>query len=144
MPNQLSIPFKKTWEVQVRQAVRAYILKNYTDTHPDAFRWDVNRWETLRREAVGTLVHFDRVKTVVGYHAQLVYILTKLPADIGLEIPYAPAFNPSALPETLSNLVFERAVVLFNLAALYSQLAGSEDRSGPQGLKQAILHYQAC
>lgn len=63
MPNQLSIPFKKTWDIPLRQAVRDHILKKYTDTHPDAFRWDISRWETLRKDGVGGVVHVDRVKT---------------------------------------------------------------------------------
>ncbi len=62
--------------------------------------------------------------------------------QIGLEIPYAPVFSSSALPETYNNLVYERAGVLFNLAALYSQLGAAEDRTTPHGLKQAIKFYQ--
>ncbi|KAI0925777.1 hypothetical protein AcV5_008415 [Taiwanofungus camphoratus] len=142
MPNQLSIPFKKTYVVQLRQAVRNYILEKHPNAHPDAFRWDINCWEALRKDGVGGVVHVDRVQTSLRYHAQLVFILTKLPADIGLEIPYAPAFEPSAIPITLSNLVYERTAVLFNLAALFSQLGSCEDRSNPNGLKQAIVFYQ--
>ncbi|KAH9838254.1 BRO1-domain-containing protein [Rhodofomes roseus] len=144
MPNQVSVPFKKTYTVEIRRAVREYIFKNHTDTHPDAFRWDISRWESLRKDGVGGVVHVDRVKSAISYHAQLVFILTKLPADIGLEIAYAPVFAPNALPVTLSNLIFERAGVLFNLGALFSQLAAAEDRSTAQGLKQAIAYYQSA
>lgn len=63
---------------------------------------------------------------------------------MGLTVHYAPAFTPSQLPLQLKNLLFERAAVLFNLGALYSQLASAEDRSTPDGLKRAIGHYQAC
>ncbi|PCH42163.1 BRO1-domain-containing protein [Wolfiporia cocos MD-104 SS10] len=142
MPNQISVPFKRTYEIELRQAVREYILKKYSDRHPDAFRWDIGRWEALRKDGVGGVVHVDKVKSSLTYHAQLVFILTKLPADIVLEIPYAPAFNPSALPITLPSLLYERGAVLFNLAALYSQLAASEDRSTARGLKQAISYQQ--
>lgn len=61
---------------------------------------------------------------------------------IGLEVPYAPVFNNSALPESYNSLVYERAGVLFNLGALYCQLGATEDRTTPQGLKQAIKFYQ--
>ncbi|RDX57268.1 pH-response regulator [Lentinus brumalis] len=142
MPNQLPVPFKKTYVVPLREAVREYILTHYTDTHPDAYRWDIGQWEKLRAEVVSITVHIDRVNALISYHAQLVFILTKLPPDIGLEIPYAPVFNSSALPETYNNLVYERAGVLFNLAALYSQLGAAEDRTTPHGLKQAIKFYQ--
>lgn len=69
-------------------------------------------------------------------------IITYILLQIGLDIPYAPVFSPSALPITLRNLAFERAAVLFNLAALYSQLAAGEDRSTAAGLKQMIAYYQ--
>lgn len=38
--------------------------------------------------------------------------------------------------------MFERASVLFNLAALYSQLAAGEDRSTREGIKRAAVNYQ--
>ncbi|KZT73000.1 BRO1-domain-containing protein [Daedalea quercina L-15889] len=144
MPNQLSVPFKRSYAVEIRHAVREYIFKNHTDTHPDAFRWDVSRWETLRKDSVGGVVHVDRVNTSLSYHAQLVFITTKLPADIGLEIAYGQVFAPNAMPVTLSNLIFERAGVLFNLGSLFSQLAAAEDRSTAAGLKQAIAYYQSA
>ncbi|EEB88153.1 hypothetical protein MPER_14171, partial [Moniliophthora perniciosa FA553] len=62
--------------------------------------------------------------------------------DIRLDIAYAPVFSPSALPITLRNLVFERASIVFNLAALYSQLAAAEDRSHGDGIKRAGGLYQ--
>ena len=62
--------------------------------------------------------------------------------QIQLAISYAPVFNPDAVPITLSNLVFERASLLFNLAALYSQLAAAEDRSTSDGIKRAAASYQ--
>lgn len=62
--------------------------------------------------------------------------------QIGLDIPYAPAFSQNSLPISLRNLAFERASILFNLAALYSQLASNEDRSHLEGIKRAIAYYQ--
>jgi programmed cell death 6-interacting protein len=42
----------------------------------------------------------------------------------------------------MKNLLFERASVVFNLAALYSQLAANEDRSSSDGLKRALNFAQ--
>ena len=65
MPNQLSIPFKKTYTVPIRDAVRDYILAHHTDTHPDAYRWDVGQWEKLRAVAISSVVHVDRVEALI-------------------------------------------------------------------------------
>ena len=62
--------------------------------------------------------------------------------QIGLEIPYTPVFNPTASPVALPSLTYERCGILFNLAALYSQLAAAEDRTTTQGLKQMMLYSQ--
>ncbi|EGN99169.1 hypothetical protein SERLA73DRAFT_90416 [Serpula lacrymans var. lacrymans S7.3] len=141
MPNQLAIPFKKHFPVSIRQAVRDYIHAHSSD-HPEAFKWDINRWESLRKDGVGGVVHVNRIDTAINYHTQLVFILTKMPADINLEISYAHAFSPASTPITMRSLAFERAAVLFNLAALYSQLASSEDRSSQDGVKRASAFYQ--
>ncbi|KAJ7931480.1 BRO1-like domain-containing protein [Mycena leptocephala] len=141
MSNLLAVPFKKTYNIDVKEPVRNYLLVNGA-THPDAFRNDINKWQILRKDGVGGGVHVDRVNAALSYHAQLLSVLTKLPTDIGLEIAYAPVFAPTSLPVTLRNIAFERAAVLFNLAALYSQLAASEDRSTADGIKRAIPNYQ--
>ena len=65
MPNLLSIPFKKTQDIPIRQKVREFIFARHTDVHPDAFKWDINRWETLRKDGVGGVVHVDRVKSTI-------------------------------------------------------------------------------
>ncbi|KAI0077917.1 pH-response regulator [Panus rudis PR-1116 ss-1] len=142
MPNQLSLPFKRTNAIPIRQAVKEYITNTHFDVHPEAFKSDINQWEALRKDATNIVVHQDRVKTLTLYHAQLVFILTKLPANIGLHIPYMPLFHDCAPPVVLPNLAYERIGILFNLAALQSQLANAEDRSTGQGLKQAIAYYQ--
>ncbi|KAJ7104194.1 BRO1-like domain-containing protein [Mycena belliarum] len=141
MSNILALPFKKTYNIDIKEPVRKYLLENGA-LHPDAFRNDIDKWQSLRREGVGGIVHVDRVNAALSYHAQLLSVLTKLPTDIQLEIAYAPVFSPTSLPVTLRNIAFERAAVLFNLAALYSQLAASEDRSSADGIKRAIPNYQ--
>ena len=67
MPNQLSVPFKKTYVVPLREAVREYILTHYMDTHPDAYRWDISHWEKLRAELVSNTVHIDRANSLIRY-----------------------------------------------------------------------------
>ncbi|KAJ7170650.1 BRO1-like domain-containing protein [Mycena crocata] len=141
MSNLVALPFKKTYSIDVKEPVRNYLLVNGSN-HPDAFRNDINKWQNLRKEGVGGIVHVDRVNAALSYHAHLLSVLTKLPTDIQLEISYAPVFSPTSLPVTLRNIAFERAAVLFNLAALYSQLAASEDRSTADGIKRAIPNYQ--
>ncbi|KAG2367812.1 BRO1-domain-containing protein [Suillus spraguei] len=143
MPNHLSIPFKKTYSCPIPIAARDYI-RDHTEDHPDAYIRDINQWKASRDIGTGGVLHADRINLALKYHAQLVFILAKLPPDINLEFSYAHAFasSLSSLPVTMRSIAFERASVLFNIAALYSQLAASEDRSSQDGLKRATAYYQ--
>ncbi|KAF8442365.1 BRO1-like domain-containing protein [Boletus edulis BED1] len=142
MPNHLHLPFKKSYPAHIRQRVRDY-LDDHTQDHPDVYKQDIAHWDALRVPCIAHDVRSDAVSAFVSYHAQLVFVLIKLPSDIGLEFSYAHVFAPSSsVPVTLPSLTFERAATLFNLAALYSQFAASEDRSSPDGLKRTTLAYQ--
>lgn len=142
MPNHLSIPIKKTYPASIRTSARDYILA-HTEDHPDAYRTDIAQWEALRTACTNPTVRTTSIDPFLKYNAQLGFVLAKLPSDINLEIAYAHAFStPSSIPVALRSLAFERAAVLFNLAALYSQLAIAEDRSSQDGLKRASTYYQ--
>ncbi|KAI6013503.1 BRO1-like domain-containing protein [Pisolithus microcarpus] len=160
MPNHLVIPFKKTYTAPIRSSVRDYIL-HHTEDHPDAYRSDIAQWESLRVACMNTTAahHSNDVDAFLKYvsHAQLVFVLAKLPSDVSLNTLYAPSASDkprdllrspfstsSSIPVTLRSLAFERASVLFNLAALYSQLAAAEDRSSQLGLRRATTYYQSA
>ncbi|KAI9512028.1 pH-response regulator [Russula earlei] len=143
MTNQLSIPFKRTFAIPLRDTVYSHIRSKYHNIHPEAFKWDLDKWEELRNAVVKCSVHVDQVEAFLGYHAQLSFIITKLPADVSLDIPYSPVFSPDEMPISLPNLHFERCCLLFNLASLYSQLGLSEDRTTPDGVKRASAFYQS-
>jgi hypothetical protein len=61
MPNLLSIPFKKASELDIKQALHDHIRNTDTDAHPDAFKWDITHWATLRAEAVTPSVHVSQL-----------------------------------------------------------------------------------
>jgi programmed cell death 6-interacting protein len=66
MPNQLAIPFKKTYDVEIKAAVCDF-LQQHGDSHPNAFKWDINRWKALRSEGCGGVVHIDRIAATLRY-----------------------------------------------------------------------------
>jgi programmed cell death 6-interacting protein len=101
MPNQITLPSKRSYLSDVRSALRAYIHAKHPETHPDALSWDIAKWESCRSEAIADDVHEDRIPKILAcvqrrrmcrlaltgslrssYHAQLVFALTKLPSDV--------------------------------------------------------------
>lgn len=80
--------------------------------------------------------------------------------QLGVDFPWYPLFSeapaqssssrdaylPGGLgpqpPIERSDIQYERCNILLNVAAIYSRLAGMEDRSQPEGMKRAISHFQ--
>lgn len=109
MSNLLAVPFKHSSAIDIKDPVKNYIQNN-SGTHPDEFKSDIARWQTFRRDALGTAVHVNAVDPILlsvtnsshlpplidlsnSYHAQLLFILSKLPTDVRLHDPVAPRAN---------------------------------------------------
>ena len=140
--NILSIPFRKTHAVSLSDALKEYISEKY-DQHPDMFAQDLETIDELRTEAVTVQEpHTSGIKKIAAYAAQLIWVGGKFPIDIGVEFSWYPClgFNTDR-PTSENNLRFELANVLFNFAALYSQLAFSLNRSTAEGLKAANNYF---
>lgn len=67
MSNLLALPFRKSYTIQIKPAAREYILKSPIHPHPDAYKADLTRWEALRAEGTGGVVHVDRVDATLLY-----------------------------------------------------------------------------
>lgn len=66
----------------------------------------------------------------------------KFPVDIGLDFVWYPALGYNTQrPISQNNLRFELANILFNLAAMYSQLAIASNRNSDDGLKAACNYF---
>lgn len=135
----LSIPFRRTHPVSLSEALKKYITEQY-DQHPDMFKDDLAAIDRLRSEAVSIREpHTSGIAKISQYAGQLVWLSGKFPADIGVEFKWTTSlgYNASSSGITDGSVRFELANVLFNLAALYSQLAYSLNRSTVEGLKAA-------
>ncbi|CAG8379708.1 unnamed protein product [Penicillium salamii] len=136
--NILQLPFRRSHTVSLSDAITQYISSKY-DQRPDMFAEDLMIIDRLRSEAVNVQEpHFSGVTRLVTYAAQLKWLGGKFPIDVGVDFSWYPAFGFNASrPISQNNLRFELANVIFNLAALYSQLAYAANRTTADGLKQA-------
>ncbi|KAI1322102.1 BRO1-like domain-containing protein [Xylariaceae sp. FL0255] len=138
----LALPFRKGTQLSLSSAIREYISTKY-DQHPDMFRQDLEVIDALRSDAVNVREpHASGIKKLQGYAAQLVWMSGKFPIDIGADFTWYPALGYNVeRPIVHNNLQFERANIIFNLAALYSQLAVGSNRSNTDGLKTAASYF---
>ncbi|KAK8087159.1 BRO1-like domain-containing protein [Apiospora phragmitis] len=140
--NILAVPFRKGTALSLSTAVRQYISTKY-DQHPDMFRQDLEVIDALQRDAVNVReAHQSGVKKLQAYAAQLVWMGGKFPIDIGADFTWYPSLGYNTeRPIVHNNLKFELANILYNLAALYSQLAIASNRSATEGLKTAASYF---
>lgn len=80
--NILQIPFRRTHQLQLSSAIKAYISTKY-DQHPDTFARDLDIIDQLRKDAVtSTEAHGSGVRRIQAYAAQLVWMGGKFPVDV--------------------------------------------------------------
>lgn len=123
-------------------AIKQYISTKY-DQHPDMFTSDLETIEKLRTDAVTVLEpHPGGIRRIQMYVAQLVWLCTKFPIDIGADFTWYSSLGYNTnTPFSQSNLKFELANILFNQAALYCQIAATSNRSTVEGLKTAANYF---
>ncbi|OXV09127.1 hypothetical protein Egran_03110 [Elaphomyces granulatus] len=140
--NILQLPFRRTHPVSLSDAITQYISSKY-DQRPDMFTDDLMILDRLRTEAINVNEpHVSGASRLVTYAAQLKWLGGKFPVDVGVDFSWYPAFGfNTSRPISQNNLRFEIANILFNLAALYSQLAFSLNRTTSDGLKQACDYF---
>ncbi|KAM0569691.1 hypothetical protein ACHAP9_004569 [Verticillium nonalfalfae] len=125
---------------------RAWLLNLHARLH-DAdgymFRQDLETIDSLRRNAVNVRdPHPSGIKELQTYAGQLMWIGGKFPIDIGAEFTWYPALGYNTeRPVVRNNLKYELLNILYNLAALYSQLAVAQTNSGPEGVKKAVPYF---
>ncbi|OCT44092.1 pH-response regulator protein palA/RIM20 [Cladophialophora carrionii] len=136
--NLLEIPFRRTHSVDLSSAIKQYISTKY-DQSPGMFADDLREIDRLRNDAINVReAHVSGIKRLQIYAAQLRYLGGKFPIDIGVDFPWYPAIGYDRdKPALQNNLRFELANILFNLGALYSQLAFGTNRTSIDGLKSA-------
>lgn len=140
--NILFLPFRRSVHVTLSDAIKSYISNKY-DQHPDMFAADLKTIEELRHAAIHAQEpHISGIRKLQQYAAQLLWMGGKFPIDIGVDFPWYPAlgYNTSQLVAQ-DNLRFELANILFNLAAMYSQLAMASNRTTSDGLKVACNYF---
>ncbi|KAL7422504.1 pH-response regulator protein palA/rim20 [Cryptotrichosporon argae] len=149
--NFLPIPPKRADPLPTfAQQLLTYISTHFRDAHPDSFKADVNALVAMRKEWVEPKAeaHPEIAKGLLKYHAQLAFVATKFPSNISLVFAYHAPFPQlySLTPDAavaLPSFTFERASVLFNIAAVYASLAAAEQRSDAEGIKRALNYLSS-
>nr|XP_057903535.1 programmed cell death 6-interacting protein-like [Doryrhamphus excisus]XP_057903586.1 programmed cell death 6-interacting protein-like isoform X2 [Doryrhamphus excisus] len=153
MATFISVPLKKSSEVDLVKPLSKYVTSTYPagDEQAEYIR-AVEELNKLRRNAVGRPLdkHESALEILLRYYDQLCAVEPKFPFSenqLCLTFTWKDAFDKGSLfggsvKLALASLGYEKTCVLFNAAALASQIASEQNLDNDEGLKNAAKYYQ--
>lgn len=154
----ISIPKKTTDEVDWTTPIRVLIAKSYGE-NPDTYAQECQTLQRCRQDAVkgagsdmtGMLfvlaptyhtVHINTGRDLLyKYFGQLELLELRF-SEIRVNFSWHDAFTNKVTTQT--SIAYEKASVLFQIAATHSAIAASQNRSDPEGLKLAFHYFRTC
>ncbi|XP_064396654.1 programmed cell death 6-interacting protein-like isoform X2 [Halichondria panicea] len=149
----LAVPSKSTKSVDFSQAFLRFIGNNYEDT-PSRYNEPIKEFQTLRESTVvrSPDKHETGLDLIARYYDQLCAIESKLPVSEGqirIKFSWQDAFYSGGIfggtkSASQPSSTYEQCCVLFNIGALQSQIAKSQNFDSDEGIKNAAKHFQGA
>ncbi|KZO99027.1 BRO1-domain-containing protein [Calocera viscosa TUFC12733] len=136
----IAIPLKKTDEVDWTTPLRQAISHSYGD-NPDNYANEIGQLQRCRQDAVRGAGSDQTARDLLyKYFGQLELLELRF-AEIKVSFPWYDAFTSKLTTQT--SLAFEKACVIFQIAAVHSTLAQQQHRGSPEGIKRAFYYFRS-
>ncbi|XP_052804277.1 programmed cell death 6-interacting protein-like isoform X2 [Mya arenaria] len=152
MATFLAVPLKQTYEVDVVKPFRSFIQNTFSSANPDDYNTAISEFSKLRNLTITKSVdkHESALEVLYRYYDQLTAIENKLPVSenqIRIQFKWRDAFDKDSFfagKNTLSiaSGAYEKVCVLFNIAALMSQIGEVQNHESDEGLKTSAKYFQ--
>ncbi|XP_076157526.1 programmed cell death 6-interacting protein isoform X2 [Alosa pseudoharengus] len=151
MATFISVPFKKSTEVDLVKPLSKFVIATYPVGEEQAeYIRAVEELNKLRKSALGRPLdkHESSLDILLRYYDQLCVVEPKFPfPELCLTFTWKDAFDKGSLfggsvKLALACLGYEKTCVLFNIGALASQIASEQNLDSDEGLKAAAKNYQ--
>ncbi|KAF9224881.1 BRO1-domain-containing protein [Gyrodon lividus] len=137
----ISMPKKTTEEVDWTTPIRNLIAKSYGE-NPDTYAQECQVLQRCRQDAVkGAGSDITGRDLLYKYFGQLELLELRF-SEIRVNFSWNDAFTNKITTQT--SIAFEKASVLFQIAATHSAIAASQNRSDAEGLKLAFYYFRTC
>ncbi|XP_056273598.1 programmed cell death 6-interacting protein isoform X1 [Pseudoliparis swirei] len=153
MATFISVPLKKSTEVDLVKPLSKFITVSYpAGEEQGEYIRAVEELNKLRKNALGRPLdkHESSLEILLRYYDQLCAVEPKFPFSenqLCVTFTWKDAFDKGSLFSgsvklALASLGYEKTCVLFNAAALASQIASEQNLDNDEGLKAAAKFYQ--
>lgn len=134
----IPLGLKETKEIDFREPFKDFILEHYSE---DGGRYEsaISEFMDIRQAMRTPLRDKSGVALLFQYYSQLYFVERRFfPPDRSLGIYFEWYDSLTGVPSCQRTVAFEKACVLFNIGALYTQLGARQDRQTARGLDQAV------
>ncbi|KAH3666412.1 hypothetical protein WICMUC_005680 [Wickerhamomyces mucosus] len=139
--NLLFVPYRKTQRIEFGEQLRDIISKEYYQT-ATVFEDDLKEIDILRNDVLDLTVTTQDLALLKRYYIHLTTLETKFPKDV-VEFPWYGTLGYNVTgPVKIKSILFEKINIIYNIAALYTQLGNDQNRNSDEGLKKACLYFQ--
>ncbi|KAK2836488.1 hypothetical protein Q7C36_014357 [Tachysurus vachellii] len=150
MATFISVPLKKSSEVDLVKPLSKFITSAYSGEEQTEYLRAVDELNKLRKSALGRPLdkHESSLEILLRYYDQLCAVEPKFPfPELCLTFTWKDAFDKGSLfggsvKLALASVGYEKTCVLFNIGALASQIASEQNLDNDEGLKTAAKFYQ--
>lgn len=152
MATFLAVPLKQTQEVELIKPLRSFIQNTFSQVEPDDYNHALNEFSKLRNLMIAKSVdkHESALEVLYRYYDQLCAIENKLPIaenQIRVNFKWRNAFDKESLFGGkqilgIASGAYEKVCILFNIAALQSQIAEVQNHDSDEGLKTSAKYFQ--
>ncbi|KAI9726641.1 MAG: bck1-like resistance to osmotic shock [Chrysothrix sp. TS-e1954] len=140
----ISSPLKQTNEIDWIAPIKAYIRQNYGDD-PERYAEECATLNRLRQDMRGAGKDSAAGRDLLyRYYGQLELLDLRFPVDenhIKILFTWFDAFTHK--PTSQYSLAFEKASIIFNISAVLSCIAATQNRHEDAGVKVAFHSFQA-
>ncbi|KAG7700168.1 hypothetical protein KL930_000855 [Ogataea haglerorum] len=138
----LSVPFRKTDRVSLYTCLKGVIDSEFYQSS-STFDKNLQEIDQLRKAAEAPSYSLESIALLKRYYVQLASLQTKFPED-SIESPWYGTLGVRVDgPFTYRSITYERANVLYQIAAAYSQLALNVDnKHSLDAIKQSCIYLQ--
>ncbi|KAL0895130.1 hypothetical protein ABMA27_013582 [Loxostege sticticalis] len=123
--------------------LKQYIAEAYRED-PESYSNEIHQLEGLRSAAVRPSLDSAGLSALVRYFCQLRALQSRFPMVKGQPVACTFAWKDlyANMSCSLADIRFEMACILYNIGALYTQLAASEPRTSADSLKASCTKFQ--
>ncbi|KAK6630041.1 hypothetical protein RUM44_005439 [Polyplax serrata] len=133
----IPLGLKETKEVDFKESFKDFILEHYSE-EGNLYDDVITEIMDLRQAMRTPLRDKSGISLLFRYYNQLYFVERRFfPPDRSLGIFFEWYDSLTGIPSCQRTVAFEKACVLFNIAAVYTQIAAKQDRKSIDGLSDA-------